>query len=59
MTRFSVVFGLANAQAALDFVDVDLATDTPLYVIHMRSRYVMTSGLRNVVTPSDHSSPKC
>ncbi|MGO6790807.1 hypothetical protein ACCS70_35790 [Rhizobium ruizarguesonis] len=32
MARFSVVFGLSNSQASLDFVDVDLATDTPLYV---------------------------
>ncbi|MHB0953856.1 MAG: hypothetical protein ACYC10_18295 [Allorhizobium sp.] len=32
MARFSVVFGLANTQAALDFVDIDLATDTPLYI---------------------------
>ncbi|MDW9447438.1 hypothetical protein GOA58_07005 [Sinorhizobium meliloti] len=32
MARFSVVFGLANTQATLDFVDVDLATDTPLYL---------------------------
>ncbi|MGK9053113.1 hypothetical protein [Neorhizobium petrolearium] len=32
MARFSVVFGLSNTQATLDFVDVDLATDTPLYI---------------------------
>lgn len=32
MARFSVVFGLSNTQASLDFVDVDLATDTPLYI---------------------------
>lgn len=32
MARFSVVFGLSNSQASLDFVDIDLATDTPLYV---------------------------
>ncbi|CAD7026497.1 hypothetical protein REJC140_02387 [Pseudorhizobium endolithicum] len=32
MTRFSVVFGLSNTQATLDFVDIDLATDTPLYI---------------------------
>lgn len=32
MPRFSKVFGLTNTQAELDFVDIDLATDTPLYI---------------------------
>lgn len=32
MPRFSTAFGLTNAQAELDFVDIDLATDTPLYL---------------------------
>ncbi|TIX89283.1 hypothetical protein [Rhizobium sp. P44RR-XXIV] len=32
MARFSVAFGLSNTQATLDFVDIDLATDTPLYI---------------------------
>lgn len=32
MARFSVAFGLSNSQASLDFVDVDLSTDTPLYI---------------------------
>jgi hypothetical protein len=32
MARFSVAFGLTNSQAALDFVDIDLSTDTPLYL---------------------------
>lgn len=32
MARFSAVFGLSNNQASLDFVDIDLSTDTPLYV---------------------------
>jgi hypothetical protein len=32
MPRFSTIFGLSNSQANLDFVDVELSTDTPLYV---------------------------
>jgi hypothetical protein len=32
MTRFSDVFGLSNQQASLDFVDVNLSTDTQLYL---------------------------
>ncbi|KFC67264.1 hypothetical protein FG93_04000 [Bosea sp. LC85] len=32
MARFSTVFGLSNQQASLDFVDIDLTTDTPLYL---------------------------
>lgn len=32
MARFSTVFELGNSQASLDFVDVDLTTDTNLYI---------------------------
>jgi hypothetical protein len=32
MSRFSTVFALTNHQANLDFVDVDLSTDTPLFL---------------------------
>lgn len=32
MARFSTVFALTNSQADLDFVDIDLSTDTPLYL---------------------------
>jgi len=32
MAKFSTLFGLSNSQASLDFVDVDLSTDTPLYI---------------------------
>lgn len=32
MKRFSVAFGLKKVQAELDFVDIDLDSDTPLYV---------------------------
>ena len=32
MARFSVVYGLSNNQADLDFVDVELTTDTPLFI---------------------------
>jgi len=32
LARFSTVFGLSNSQAGLDFVDIDISTDTPLYV---------------------------
>jgi hypothetical protein len=32
MARFSTVFGLSNRQADLDFVDLELSTDTPLYL---------------------------
>jgi hypothetical protein len=32
MPRFSAFFGLTNEQASLDFVDVDLSTDTRLYL---------------------------
>jgi hypothetical protein len=32
MPRFSTVFGLSNQQASLDFVDVELSRDTPLYL---------------------------
>lgn len=32
MPRFSEFFGLSNQQASLDFVDVDLSTDTGLYL---------------------------
>jgi hypothetical protein len=30
--KFSEVFGLKKSQAQLDFVDIDLASDTPLYI---------------------------
>ena len=32
MARFSAAFGISKSQAELDFVDVDLSTDTPVYV---------------------------
>jgi hypothetical protein len=32
VARFSRIFKLNKTQADLDFVDVDLATDTPLYI---------------------------
>lgn len=32
MSRFSEVFGIDKTQAELDFVDVDLATDMPLFI---------------------------
>jgi len=32
MSRFSQVFGVNKTQAELDFVDVDLATDMPLFI---------------------------
>lgn len=32
MARFSTVYSLPNTQGALDFVDVELSTDTPLYI---------------------------
>lgn len=32
MTRFSTAFSLTNSQANIDFVDIDLSTDTPLYL---------------------------
>lgn len=32
MAKVSVIFGLSNSQAELDFVDIDTATDTPLYL---------------------------
>jgi hypothetical protein len=32
MTRFSTFFELSNAEASVDFVDIDLSKDMPLYV---------------------------
>lgn len=32
MPRFSQAFGLANTQSQLDFVDIELSRDTPLYL---------------------------
>jgi len=32
MTRLSTFFALSNAEASLDFVDIDLSKDTPLYL---------------------------
>lgn len=32
MARFSAIFALSNTQANLDFVDIDLSKDIPLYV---------------------------
>jgi len=32
MSRLSTYFGLSNTQASLDFVDIDVSVDTPLYV---------------------------
>lgn len=32
MARFSAVFGIEASQAGLDFVDVELSTDMPLFV---------------------------
>lgn len=32
MSKFSALFGLSNNQANLDFVDIDVNTDTPLYL---------------------------
>lgn len=32
MARISTLYGLSNSQASLDFIDVDVSTDTPLYV---------------------------
>lgn len=32
MARFSAVYRLTNSQAELDFVDIDLARDTPLFL---------------------------
>ena len=32
MAKFSAIYSLSNSQAELDFVDIDTATDTPLYL---------------------------
>jgi hypothetical protein len=32
MPRFSTAFGLSNTQANIDFVDIELSTDMPLYI---------------------------